>query len=63
MRLLPTCRDVTQRLLRSAEEPLRPTEQLRLRLHWLMCENCRRFAQQADTLRRALPRWRDEREP
>jgi len=63
MRLFPTCQEVTRRVLASAEQAPTATEQLRLRLHWAVCENCRRFRRQSALLREAMPTWRKGREP
>ena len=57
-----TCRDVTRLLLESQDRPLRPMESLSLRLHWLICENCRHFRGQQRLMRVALDRWRGYRD-
>jgi hypothetical protein len=58
MKIRRTCRDVTRLVLESQDRPLRPIEQLSLRLHWLACSGCRRFRAQSTLMRHALDRWR-----
>lgn len=58
IKLHRTCRDVTRLVLESQDRPLRPLESVSLRLHWMICERCRRFRQQQRLMRVALDRWR-----
>ncbi len=53
-----TCRETTQRLLKSQDQPLALTERLGMQLHQRLCRNCRRFAGQVELMRRAGERWR-----
>lgn len=62
MKIRRTCRDVTRLVLQSQDRPLRPMESLSLRLHWLICDGCRRFRSQQQWLRVALDRWRSDRD-
>jgi hypothetical protein len=62
MKLMRTCRDVTRLVLESQDRPLRPLEAVSLRLHWLICDGCRRFRDQQKLMRVALDRWRGYRE-
>ncbi len=62
MKLRLTCREVTRLVLEGADRQLAPLERLQLRLHWLVCEACRRFRRQDATMRIALDRWRAYRE-
>ena len=58
LRLRPSCRDVTQRVLQLPEQPLSGWDSVILRLHWLGCQGCRRFRQQAQLLQAATASWR-----
>lgn len=62
IKLHRTCRDVTCLVLESQDRPLRPLESVSLRLHWMICERCRRFRQQQRLMRVALDRWRSYRD-
>lgn len=53
-----SCREVTRLLLASAEQPPSRLDSAAMRLHWWMCEHCRRFRSQARLLQQALPAWR-----
>lgn len=48
-----TCKDASRLQSQSQDRPLRLAERLALRLHLLICENCRRFTRQLDLIRRA----------
>ena len=58
MKIRRNCKDVTRLVLESHDRPLRATEALSLRLHWLACSSCRRFKDQQRLMRVALVRWR-----
>lgn len=58
MALRRNCRDVTALVLEGQDRPLRPLERLSLRLHWLACDGCRRFRQQAALMKGAMDGWR-----
>ena len=62
MKILRTCRDVTRLVLESQDRPLRPLETVSLRLHWMICDGCRRFRSQQQLMRVALDRWRGYRD-
>lgn len=62
MSLMRSCREVTALVLQGQDRPLRPLEHLGMRLHWLMCEGCRRFRDQTRTMQRAMDGWRRYRE-
>jgi len=62
MKLRRTCRDVTRLVLESQDRPLRPLESVSLRLHWMICDGCRRFRSQQQLMRVALDRWRSYRD-
>jgi hypothetical protein len=53
---LLTCKDASRLQSQSQDQPLRLGERLSLRLHLLICDNCRRFKQQLDLIRRACQR-------
>jgi hypothetical protein len=46
-------------LSQAQDQPLRLADRLRLRMHLLICERCRRVSQQLDFLRIAVRRYRD----
>jgi len=58
MKIRRSCREVTALVLQSQDRPLGALENASLRLHWLACAGCRRFRQQASTMRVAVDRWR-----
>ena len=62
MTLMRTCKDVTRLVLEGQDRPLRPLESVSLRLHWMICDRCRRFRRQQQFMRVALARWKTERE-
>lgn len=62
MKLLRNCREVTHLVLEGQDRPLSGTERVSLRLHWLVCDACRTFRRQSDTLRVALSRWQRDRD-
>ena len=62
MKLLRTCREVAHLVLESQDRPILPGESVAMRLHWLMCLNCRRFRDQQKLMRVALDRWKTYRE-
>ncbi len=55
-RQFPPCKEVTRLVSESLDRDLSGPERLKLRMHFLMCVLCRRFARQVrfvrDTLRR-----------
>lgn len=53
---MATCRDISALVSRSLDERLGPVDRLRIRLHLLICDACRRFASQARLLRQAVRR-------
>lgn len=61
-KILRSCRDVTRLVLEGHDRPLRPLERVSMRLHWLMCDGCRRFRDQQALMRVALDRWRGYRD-
>jgi hypothetical protein len=52
MKLL-TCKDASRLQSQAQDRPLRFGERMGLRLHLLICDNCRRFKLQLDLIRRA----------
>ena len=52
MKWMPTCRDVTKLASRAMDERLPLSSRMALRLHLAMCENCARFNQQLQDMRR-----------
>lgn len=53
------CKDATRLISRELDGPLPLGRRLRLRLHLLWCDACRRFARQAVFLRLAMERYRE----
>jgi hypothetical protein len=51
-----TCKDASRLQSQGQDRPLHLGERLSLRLHLLICDNCRRFRQQLDLIRRACER-------
>jgi len=62
MKLMRSCRDVTRLVLESQDRPLRPLESMSLRMHWLICDGCRRFRDQSRFMKQAMDSWRQYRE-
>jgi hypothetical protein len=62
MPLMRTCKDVTRLVLEGQDRPLRPLESVSLRLHWMICDNCRAFRRQQQVMRAALDRWKIDRD-
>lgn len=62
MALKRNCREVTALVLQGQDRRLRPLERLSLRLHWAICDGCRRFRDQARALNQAMDGWRRYRE-
>ena len=56
MGIKPTCREIHQLVSERLDRPLTIGEQVRVRLHFLVCETCTRFDGQMQTLRRAMKR-------
>lgn len=52
------CRETTQKVLQGEDRSLAVTERLAVKLHQLMCDNCRRFQRQVKLMRAASKRWR-----
>lgn len=62
MKLRLTCREVAHQLLRQREQPWAWHERLALRMHWWVCEGCRHFKGQVQTMDQALKTWRHYRD-
>jgi hypothetical protein len=62
MKIRRNCKEVTSLVLQSHDRPLSRLERVSLRLHWLVCDGCRRFRGQARLMQQAIPRWRADRE-
>src|SRR4051794_18787808 len=59
----PKCRDVVKILSQSMDEPLPLSMRIKLRLHYLICAWCQRYAKQLHTMRaflRVLPEMDDD---
>lgn len=57
--MIPTCKETSVLLSQGQDRRLKPSENLRLRLHLLICRRCRSFSQQLEFLRAAIRRYRD----
>jgi hypothetical protein len=53
-----TCREATNITLKAEDRRMPLSERLAVRLHQLMCSNCRSFQRQVDLMRQASARWR-----
>jgi hypothetical protein len=51
-----TCKDASRLQSQSQDRTLRLAERLALRLHLLVCDNCRRFKRQLELIRQACQR-------
>lgn len=49
-----TCKQASKLISQSLDRPLTWSEKVRLRLHLFICDPCRHFEQQLNTLRAAL---------
>lgn len=60
MKLMLTCREATELLLKAEDSalPLPLTDKLAVRLHLLICKTCPVFIQQLALMRQASQRWR-----
>lgn len=56
---MTTCKQASELLSRAQDRPLPALQRLRLRMHLLICERCRRVAGHFEFLRRAIRRHRD----
>lgn len=65
MKLMPSCKEVSELLSQGQDRPLTAAERFGTRLHLLLCEGCRQFARQLDILRSAVRRYveGDSRQP
>lgn len=52
-----TCKEVTQLVLEKYERRLSWRERLGIRIHYLICSACTRFARQMEFLRKATRRY------
>lgn len=58
--MMDTCRKASELLSQEQDRALGPVERLRLRLHLLICERCRRVEHHFALLRAAIRRCRDD---
>ncbi|OHX18609.1 hypothetical protein C2134_04020 [Chromobacterium sinusclupearum] len=54
-----SCREASRLISAGLDRPLGATEHLKLRMHLLLCGNCRQFSQQLQLMRRAARRAGD----
>jgi hypothetical protein len=55
-----TCKEVTRLVSQSLDQPLTPGQRLRLRLHFLLCVWCQRYARHLKFIHRVGPRYAKE---
>ena len=51
--LMYSCAQAAKLSSRAMEQPLTPSQRVRLKLHLMMCKRCSNFTQQIEFLRRA----------
>ena len=56
---MSTCKQASELMSQQQDRALGPVERLRLRLHLLICERCRRVERHLEFLRTAIRRCRD----
>ncbi|HET7595382.1 MAG TPA: zf-HC2 domain-containing protein [Burkholderiales bacterium] len=59
MRLMPSCREVSELLSQAQDRPLTLREKFALHVHLPLCEACRNFRAQLGVLRAAMRRYLD----
>jgi hypothetical protein len=59
MKLMPTCKEVSELLSQGQDRPLTGWEKFGTRFHLLLCEGCRRFSDHLDILRTTIRRYID----
>lgn len=57
MKIIPSCREVSELLSQAQERPLTLTEKFGLYVHLPLCEGCRNFKNQLVFLREAFRRY------
>ena len=59
MKLMPSCKDVSELLSQGQDRPLTAAERFGTRVHLLLCEGCRQFNRHLDILRATVRRYVD----
>jgi Putative zinc-finger len=62
VRVMPSCRDVSELVSRAMDERLSLRKRLSIRLHLSMCSLCRRYEKQLRLLRQATQHYADPEE-
>jgi predicted anti-sigma-YlaC factor YlaD len=57
MGLKPTCKEVHRLVSEGLDRDLSVVERLRMRIHLMVCDACRKFDGQMALLRRAMQQW------
>lgn len=57
-----TCREVAALILAREDRALNFPERLSIRIHFLVCKACPNFAQEVQTMRRAMDSWKHYRD-
>lgn len=59
LRMRRTCKEAAALMVAREDRPLPWDDRLALHLHLLVCKACPNFAQQMQTMRTAMQRWRN----
>lgn len=62
MRLIPSCREVSELLSKAQERPLNWRERFAVRVHLPLCEACRNFRTQLVFMRAAMRAYLDRKD-
>ena len=57
MKIIPSCKEVSELLSQAQDRPLGWREKFGLYVHLPLCEGCRHFSRQLDFLRAAMKRY------
>lgn len=58
--LIYPCEQAAKLSSRALEQPLTPSERIRLKMHLIMCKRCSNFSRQIEFLRRASGKMPEE---
>lgn len=57
--MMLNCKETTELMSQGQDRPLSALENMRMRLHLLLCRGCRSLSRQLEFMRAALRRFRD----
>lgn len=63
MKLIPSCKEVSELLSQAQERPLSLAEKIALHVHLALCHGCRNFREQLGFMRTAVRRYLDRDDP